>query len=75
MSCTRAVTLLVIVSCLFVDSPCFVHALHRNVSFLLCTTVLAFSLSYTDPAIQHKHEVEKEAMKEYYDKHGGAPHH
>jgi hypothetical protein len=26
-------------------------------------------------ALQVKHQVEKEVIKEYYEKHGGAPHH
>jgi hypothetical protein len=28
-----------------------------------------------DKQIQHKHVVEKEALREYYEKHGGAPDH
>jgi hypothetical protein len=29
----------------------------------------------TDKAVQHRHAIEKDAMHEYYDKHGGAPGH
>jgi len=28
-----------------------------------------------DPAIQKKHEIQKKALHEYYEKHGGAPDH
>ena len=30
---------------------------------------------YTDKNIQHKHEIQKVALHEYYEKHGGSPGH
>ena len=40
-------------------------------------TPLTFALIFvfTDKLVQHRHEVQKEALKEYYAKHGGAPDH
>jgi hypothetical protein len=37
--------------------------------------LLLRSLWLADKSIQHKHVVEKEALHEYYEKHGGAPDH
>jgi hypothetical protein len=35
--------------------------------------VLCFG--FADKAVQHRHEIQKVALKEYYEKHGGAPDH
>jgi hypothetical protein len=45
------------------------------VAFSPAFLLLPRSLWLTDKSIQHKHVVEKEALHEYYEKHGGAPDH
>lgn len=45
---------------------------------MIGTSLLMYSTTYYSrdyKNMQHKHVVEKEAMKEYYEKHGGSPDH
>jgi hypothetical protein len=45
---------------------------------MIGTATIMYTTTYLSrdyKAIQHKHDVQKQAMKEYYEKHGGAPDH
>ena len=50
------------------------HLLNRCFVVFLRVSLWLRSL-VADKVIQHKHVVEKEALHEYYEKHGGAPDH
>ncbi|GKY98183.1 hypothetical protein MPSEU_000776100 [Mayamaea pseudoterrestris] len=62
----------------------YYHPLFRQGSatplwhMMMAVSAIMYTTSYLSRdlrAMQHKHEVEKKVLHDYYEQHGGAPHH